>query len=151
VLLQVVPLQVVPLQVVLPLRAAPAWTARYPDSADVDRDDLDLLDPVWSPPHRVNRLTILLAGGLVAALGFAGGVLVQKYRDAGLAAGGSAAMSTAARQARANGFGSQGSGPESRFAGTRVTVRVPAGTPVTTTSLTGLRPGRAVSSARRGR
>jgi hypothetical protein len=165
---------------------------------DPDADDLDLLDQAWTPPRRVSRLTVVLAAGLVAALGFAGGVLVQKQHDAGLAGSPTAGAATAARQfARANGFGgagptgglgadspgtgqggpagsggtgsggtgSGGTGSASgtpvvvgtvvsvgrgtlvvqNFAGAKVTVRVPTGTPVTSASLTGLRAGMTVS------
>jgi hypothetical protein len=169
------------------------------DLGAVDPEDLDLLDTVWAPPRRISRLTVLLAGGLVAAIGFGGGVLVQKNHDAGISTSSAAGAGAAARAfARANGFGgatgggfgagtgasagtggagsgtgsgaagsgSTGSGSAvsgppvvvgtvvslvpgtlvvQNFAGTKVTVHVPAGTPVTTTSLSGLRAGVSVS------
>lgn len=70
-------------------------------------DDLDLLDPLWTQPKRVNRLTVLLAGGLVAVLGFAGGVLVQKHHDSGLVAP-TAGAQTAARAFARSGAGGGG-------------------------------------------
>ena len=171
------------------------------DGSDPDAEDLDLLDQVWTPPQRVSRLTVILAVGVVAALGFAGGVLVQKQHDAGLAGASNSGTAAAARQfARANGFGgagapggfgagapgiggtagsgaagtggtgsggtgSGGTGSASgtpvvvgtvvsvgrgtlvvqNFAGAKVSVHVPAGTPVTAASLTGLRAGMTVS------
>lgn len=166
-----------------------------PGAAD---GDLDLLEPAWAPPPRANRWTVLLAGGLVAALGFGAGVLVQKNHDAGLV-GSSAGAGAAARAfARANGFGGaggaggaqggfggmpgvsggrdgqvggpgagSGGGPGAasgtpvvvgtvvsvgagtlvvqNFAGTKVSVTVPEGTPVTTAGLAGLKAGATVS------
>jgi hypothetical protein len=177
-----------------------------------DADDLDLLESAWTPPRRVNRWTAVLVGGLVAALGFGGGVLAQKNHDAGLVSSSGGAGAAARVFARANGFGGNGSsrgngtpgaggafgqggaqgglggdlpgagtgsgsgrsgsGPGGsgsgtssgtpvvvgtvvsvgdgvlvvqNFAGAKVTVKVPAGTPVTTAGLTGLRAGDRVS------
>jgi hypothetical protein len=170
------------------------------DSGDPDAEDLDLLDQVWTPPRRVSRFTVILAAGVVAALGFAGGGLVQKQHDAGLAGASNSGAAAARSFARANGFGgtgatggfgagapgtggtagsgaagsgaagsggtgSGGSGAASgtpvvvgtvvsvgqgtlvvqNFAGAKVSVHVPAGTPVTAASLTGLRAGMTVS------
>jgi hypothetical protein len=169
------------------------------DGDEPDPDDQDLLNPQWSPPRRISRTTVLLAGGLVAALGFVGGVLVQKSHDAGLTGGAARAGAAArafARSGGSSGFGGfggpadqaggggsagtgGGSGSGSRgsagtgdgaggdsgppvvvgkvvsvgsgtlvvqnFAGTKVTVRVPPETPVTTSGLIGLRPGATVS------
>lgn len=167
-----------------------------PRDDSVDEADLDLLDATWTSPHRVGRVTLLLAGGLVAALGFAGGALVQRSHDGGLASTGGAGAGAAGRAfARSGGFGgfgtptgggsgtggsgtgTGGQGTDSggragsaggagtgapvvvgkvlsvgagsvvveNFAGTKVTVRVPATAAVTTTGLTGLRPGATVS------
>jgi hypothetical protein len=166
------------------------------DSGDPDAEDLDLLDQVWTPPRQFSRLTVILAAGVVAALAFGGGVLVQKRHDTGLAGASNSGAAAAARQfARANGFGgtgatggfgagapgtggaagsgaagsggtgSGGTGSASgtpvvvgtvvsvgqgtlvvqNFAGAKVSVHVPAGTPVTAASLTGLRAGMTVS------
>lgn len=159
-------------------------------SESSDAEDLELLDQGWTPPRRVNRFTVLLAAGLVAALGFAGGVLVQKNHDSGQA--GTPGAGTSGRALAANGFagagggfaggfggafpgggttGGTGSGTGSgagtgsgtpvvvgtvvsvgrgsfvvkNFAGTQVTVRVPAGASITTRGLTGLRTGVSVS------
>jgi hypothetical protein len=170
----------------------------------VDEHDLDLLDPAWTPPKRIDRLTLLLAGALVIALGFAGGVLVQKRHDAGLATTSSAGAALGRAFSRVNGGGGTGgfggtggtgdlgsattgqgglpgagaspggaatgggagSGAAAggtpvvvgkvvsvaagtlvvqNFAGAKVTVHVPAGTPVTTAGLTGLVAGATVS------
>lgn len=149
-----------------------------PDPAP--EDDLDLLEPAWVASRRSNRLTVLLAGGIVAALAFGGGVLVQKHHDRALVAG--AATSGAARvlarggaaqglatgppavdgSGGSGGFGgSGGSGAPvvvgtvvsvhadvlvvANFGGQKVTVRVPAGVPVTTSGLGGLRAGASVA------
>ncbi|HET9653947.1 MAG TPA: hypothetical protein VFP72_01235 [Kineosporiaceae bacterium] len=81
--------------------------------------DLDLLGPAWTPQRRINRLTLVLTAGLVAALGFAGGVLVQKQHDAGLA--GPSAAGAAGRTFRGGaggqGFGGQGFGGQGGGAG----------------------------------
>lgn len=172
-------------------------------SGDVDlgADDLDLIDPVWTSPRRVSRLTVLLVVGLVATSGFAAGVLMQRHHDAGLISASAGGAAAARNLARGNGLGGFGGtpgqadppgrpgigggeagpgqsamGPNGRsaggdpgssagtpvvvgtvvsvgsgalvvqnFAGTKVTVRVPAGTPVTAVGLTGLRPGATVS------
>jgi hypothetical protein len=152
---------------------------------DSDLYDLDLLEPSWTPPRRVNRWTGVLLAGLVAVTGFAAGVLVQKNHDAGLVDRSSGAAAAARAFGRAGdvpggagglgpsgsssggsssgGSGSGGSGSGAGleppvvvgsvvsagqevlvvqdFAGTRTSVRVLAGTPVTTPGLTGLRPG----------
>lgn len=158
--------------------AAPGWRGRFrgwfagggadrdPVGAAVDPapdDDLDLLDPAWTPPQRINRLTLVLAAGLVAALGFAGGVLVQKRHDAGLA--GPSAAGAAGRNFRAGAGGGSGTADGTpvvvgkvasvaagtvvveNFAGTRVTVHVGATTPVTVPGMTGLQVGATVSVA----
>jgi hypothetical protein len=166
--------------------------AGFDPGPDRDPDDLDLLEPPWAAPPLANRWTLLLAAGLLAALGFGGGVLVQKNHDAGLAGSAGGAGAAARAFARAGGFGgaggtggtggfggtggasgtgtqagSGGSGSGSvtgtpvvvgtvvsvaagtlvvqNFAGAKVTVKVPAGTPVTSTGLTGLQPGASVS------
>lgn len=52
-----------------------------------DRDD-DVLDEGWdAPPGRTSKLTLLLVAGVVVALGFGAGVLVQKSHDSALLGG----------------------------------------------------------------
>lgn len=63
-------------------RAGSALTPRN-DGDEADADDLDLLGPDPSRP-KLGRLGALLAAGVVAALAFTGGVLVQKNHDRGL-------------------------------------------------------------------
>ncbi|MFC4950512.1 hypothetical protein [Pseudonocardia sp. GCM10023141] len=74
--------------------------------------DDDLFEPGWDRPKRTNRLTVVLVGGLIAALAFTGGVAVQKKHDAGLVGGGGGAAFAAAAGARgargAGGFGGTG-------------------------------------------
>lgn len=53
------------------------------DRGEAGADDLDLLGPDPSRP-KLGRLGALLAAGIVAALAFTGGVLVQKNHDRGL-------------------------------------------------------------------
>jgi hypothetical protein len=63
-----------------------------PDVTDVlpvtsDHDD-DVLDDGWdAPPTKTSKLTLLLVAGVVVALGFGAGVLVQKNHDAALLGG----------------------------------------------------------------
>jgi hypothetical protein len=73
-------------------------------------EDEDLLDPAWAPQRRTNRLSYVLAAGLVAALGFIGGVLVQKKNDAGLTGSAAASAGRTLRAGSGQGFGASPSG-----------------------------------------
>ncbi len=104
----------------------PAWLDAVADAdanADVDADadgsgpgwqaetdDLDLLEPSWQGPRRLNRLTVLLAAGIVAAGGFFGGVLVQKAHDRGLTSSSASLAGLAQRFRAAGGAGGGGLG-----------------------------------------
>ena len=62
------------------------------DLVDVDEPDLDE-DLVAAPRRRVGWVTRGLAAGILLALAFTGGVLVQKHHDAGTSAGSLSAFS----------------------------------------------------------
>jgi hypothetical protein len=70
----------------------------------VDPDD-DMFDESWNAPKKSNRLTVALVVALLVVAGFAGGVLVQKHHDVGLAA---AAAGVAPRRAGGTGGGNGG-------------------------------------------
>jgi hypothetical protein len=154
-------------------------------------EDLDLFEPSWTPTRRFGRVTAVLAAGIVAALAFTGGVLVQKRHDQGLAGSGGGAAAAFNRLRSSGGLGGggfsfgggtagatggTGAGTGSpgvgsgtgaaagtpvvvgtvvsisgstlkvkNFAGTVVTVTVPATASVTTTGLTPLKAGMTVS------
>jgi hypothetical protein len=67
----------------------------------VDPDD-EMFDESWNAPKKTNRLTAALVVALLVVAGFAGGVLVQKHHDVGLAA---AAAGVAPRRAGGAGNG----------------------------------------------
>jgi hypothetical protein len=67
----------------------------------LDPDD-DLFEESWDAPKKSNRLTVMLVVALLVVAGFAGGVLVQKHHDVGLAA---AAAGVAPRRAAGAGNG----------------------------------------------
>jgi hypothetical protein len=79
------------------------------DTAGPARAELDddLFEPDWDKPRRTNKLTYVLIALLVAALGFAGGVMVQKNHDKALAV---AAAGTRARAGQFAGLGGAGGG-----------------------------------------
>jgi hypothetical protein len=66
--------------------------------------DDDLFDESWQAPEKTNRLTVVLVVALLVVAGFAGGVLVQKHHDVGLAA----AAVGAGRRAGGGGTGGTG-------------------------------------------
>jgi hypothetical protein len=70
--------------------------------------DDGLFGKALDAPPRTNRVTAVLAAGLVVVAGFAGGVWVQKNHDAGLTA--SAATLTSALRSRASAGGFAGAG-----------------------------------------
>jgi hypothetical protein len=76
----------------------------------VEEDEEDLFGREWDRPPRTNRLTALLATGLLAVLAFAGGVFVQKNNDAGLTSSTASAVSALRSRAAAGGFGGSASG-----------------------------------------
>jgi hypothetical protein len=131
-----------------------------PDVTDVlpvtsvhDPDD-DVLDEGWdAPPRKTSKLTLLLVAGVVVALGFGAGVLVQKNHDAALLGGalrGRPAVTGGAPPA-ARAQGGEQAGPPAvvgtvsavsgetltvtDFGGTAVTVTVPANAAVTASGL----------------
>jgi hypothetical protein len=69
---------------------------------ETDPADDDLFDESWQAPKKTNRLTVVLVVALLVVAGFAGGVLVQKHHDVGLAA---AAAGTGVRRAGGGGNG----------------------------------------------
>jgi hypothetical protein len=77
------------------LDATVEQSAEPPPSDDlVDEDDLDLDEDLDAAPRRrVGWVTRGLAAGILLALAFTGGVLVQKHHDAGTSAGSLAAFS----------------------------------------------------------
>lgn len=126
----------------------PVTSVHDPD----DRDD-DVLDEGWdAPPSKTSKLTLLLVAGVVVALGFGAGVLVQKNHDATLLGGalrGRPAVTGGAPAVRAQ--GSEQAGPPAvvgtvaavsgetltvtDFGGTAVTVTVPGTATVTASGL----------------
>ncbi len=132
----------------------PVTSVHDPD----DRDD-DVLDEGWdAPPTKTSKLTLLLVAGVVVALGFGAGVLVQKNHDASLVGGalrGRPAVTGGAPAARAQGGEQTGTradaGPPAvvgtvsavsgetltvtDFGGTAVTVTVPGTAAVTSSGL----------------
>ena len=182
-------------------------TEEYP--SDADEEDLGLIEASMGPPPRVRLLTAGLVLGILAALGFAAGAVVQRHHESILVgAQGGAGANRAGRGAGAaggggfggggfggggfggGGFGGGGQGNGAptgagggagadaggaggaaggaaggdtaaatpivvgtvtsvtpttlmvkNFAGTVVIVHVPAGTPVTSRGLAGLKPG----------
>jgi hypothetical protein len=81
---------------------------------EADPDD-DLFDESWDAPKKSNRLTVVLVVALLVVAGFAGGVLVQKHHDVGLAA---AAAGVTPRRAGAAGGGNGGGRGQGAQAGT---------------------------------
>jgi hypothetical protein len=150
-------------------------------SADLD-DDFDMHQN-WGG-RKVSRLTSILAVGIIAAAGFAGGVALQKNHDVGLTtastttgagrasafagagggfgggAGGGAGGSGTTAGGTTNGTGAAAATPAvvgtiasvsgstitvKNFAGTTVTVHIPATASVTTPGLTPLTAGMTAS------
>ncbi|MGI5131884.1 hypothetical protein ACQEVB_34130 [Pseudonocardia sp. CA-107938] len=110
----------------------------------------DLVDEGWDAPARkTSKLTLLLVGGVVVALGFGAGVLVQKNHDASVlggalrgrpaaAAGASSARGPVAGPPVVVGTVSALSGTSltvTDLGGTAVQVSVPATATVTTAGL----------------
>jgi hypothetical protein len=128
-----------------------------PDPLGVDPDD-DLFDDGWQAPKRTNRLTVALVVALLVVGGFAGGVLVQKHHDSGLAA---TVAGTGARRANRTGDGAaeppvvegtvravdSDAVEVTDATGAVVRVFVPATATVTTLGLAGLAFGTPVSVA----
>jgi hypothetical protein len=66
----------------------PDATEVLPVTMHHDEPDGDVLDDGWdAPAKKTSKLTLLLVGGVVVALGFGAGVLVQKNHDAALVGG----------------------------------------------------------------
>jgi hypothetical protein len=82
-------------------------TAWHPQAVPPDpepvADDDDMFAEGWDAPKRTNRLTVVLVALILAAVAFAGGVVVQKAHDSTLVSG-------AARARGAGGFGGAGAG-----------------------------------------
>ncbi len=74
---------------------AAGYAATGEDDGDDGGDDLDLLEPSWTPPRRLGRLTVLLVAGILIAAGFGAGAVVQKQHDKGLAGSGTGAAALA--------------------------------------------------------
>jgi hypothetical protein len=107
------------------LDATVEQSAEPPPSDDlVDEDDLDLDEDLDAAPRRrVGWVTRGLAAGILLALAFTGGVLVQKHHDAGTSAGSFAAFSGGVPSGgSASSSGSQGGGSTPAVIGTVVSV-----------------------------
>jgi hypothetical protein len=89
------------------------------EEPETEPGDDDLFEREWDRPRRSNRLTAVLAAGLVAVAGFTGGVLAQKQHDAGLASSAASNGSAARNRAAAGGFSGFGTagGAPGGFAG----------------------------------
>jgi hypothetical protein len=89
----------------------------------VDPDD-EMFDESWNAPKKTNRLTAALVVALLVVAGFAGGVLVQKHHDVGLAA---AAAGVAPRRAGGTGGGNGGGRGQGASSSTAPTADTGAG------------------------
>jgi len=124
------------------------------DHGDYDEpDDGDVLDEGWDAPARkTSKLTLLLVGGVIVALGFGAGVLVQKNHDSTLLGGALRARPAVggAPAARTQGADQAGGPPAvvgtvsavtgetltvTDFGGTAVTVTVPGTATVSASGL----------------
>jgi hypothetical protein len=73
---------------VLPVTSVHDPADRSADDRSADDHGADVLDDGWDAPARkTSKLTLLLIGGVVVALGFGAGVLVQKNHDSTLLGG----------------------------------------------------------------
>ncbi len=88
--------------------------AQAPEPPEPPDDDLFDDDAAWNKPQRVNRLTWVLLGALVAVLAFAGGVQVQKAHDAPLISTASRARQFAGAFGGGSGQGGSGQGGSGR-------------------------------------
>ena len=142
------------------------------DENSSDENDSDLFgDEQWDRPPRTNRLTRVLLVAILVVAGFGGGVLVQKHAGSssgsassfpsGFPTGGFSPGARGGTSAAAGGSGAASSQAPvvvgtvksvsgttvlvANFAGTVVTVTVPATATVTTPGLTPLAAGETVS------
>jgi hypothetical protein len=142
-------------------------------TAALDPADADLFEDGWNAPRRTSKATALLAAGIVAAAGFAGGAYLQRSHDQGLIPTASAGAGAGARAGFGGGAGLGGAAGQAdagagaaaqtpvvvgtvsavqgatvtvkNFGGAMIEVHVSDATSVTSVGLGGLKPGATVA------